>query len=106
MDMRIIGCLAIIGILFSYVPVFSMDGCPVGNHMGNMKMDCGSPFHCPMVVNIVISGNPRLPLNGLLIPIGMLLLPDESPRSIFHPPKYFRTNFDPVGMKKKEQASV
>ena len=43
--MKIIGFLLIIGILFSYVPVFPMDECPEGKHMGNMKMDCGYNFH-------------------------------------------------------------
>jgi hypothetical protein len=89
MGMRVIGSLLIVGILFSYVPVFPMDDCPEGNHMGNiMKMDCGSLFHCPMIVDLNISGTPGLPLNGRLISIKPLLVVKELTHSIFHPPKY------------------
>jgi hypothetical protein len=88
MGMKIIGSFLIIGILFSYVPVFPMGECPEGNHMGNMKMDCGHLFHCPMVVNIIISGTPDLPLNGRLVSTKPLLVVKELAHSIFHPPKY------------------
>jgi hypothetical protein len=86
--MKIIGCLLVIGILFSYVPVFHMEECPEGNHMGNMKMDCGGPFHCPIIVDIVVSEISGLPLNGLLVPTRMLLLTDGLTTPIFHPPEY------------------
>jgi hypothetical protein len=85
--MRIIGCLLVIGILFSYVPVFSMDGCPEGSHMGIMKMDCGSSFHCPMIVDKIVSETSSLPLNGCLVPTKLLLAVDEVAYLIFHPPK-------------------
>ena len=85
--MRIIGCLLVIGILFSYVPVFSMDGCPEGSHMGIMKMDCGSSFHCPMIVDKIVSETSSLPFNGCLVPIKLLLAVDEVAYLIFHPPK-------------------
>jgi hypothetical protein len=88
MGMRVIGTLLIIGILFSYIPVFPMDECPEGNHMGNMKTDCGYLFHCPMVVNIIISGTPGLPLNGRLGSTKPLLVVKELTQSIFHPPEY------------------
>jgi hypothetical protein len=85
--MRIIGCLLVIGILFSYVPVFSMDGCPEGSHTGIMKMDCGSSFHCPMIVDRIVSETSSLPLNGCLISTKLLLVVDEVAYLIFHPPK-------------------
>jgi hypothetical protein len=88
MGMRVIGTLLIIGILFSYIPVFPMDECPEGNHMGNMKTDCGYLFHCPMVVNIIISGAPGLPLNGRLGSTKPFQVVKELTQSIFHPPEY------------------
>jgi hypothetical protein len=97
MDMKIIGCLLVIGILLSYAPVFHMDGCPEENHSGNMKMDCGVPFHCPMIVDIVISEISCLPFNGLLIPTKMLLLSDGLVNSIFRPPEYSSPNYIPRG---------
>lgn len=84
----IVGWLLVIGILFSYVPVFSMDGCSEGDHMGNiMKMDCGSLFHCPMIVDKIFSDSSALPLRGCLVPIKLSLAVDEFPNPIFHPPK-------------------
>jgi hypothetical protein len=97
MDMRIIGCFLIIGILFSYVPVFPMDECPEGNHMGNMKMDCGYLFHCPMIVDINISETSSLPPNGFSISIRTLLLMEELVHSIFHPPEYCSQTLFPRG---------
>ena len=95
--MKIIGCLLVIGILLSYAPVFHVDECPDGNHLGNMKMDCGVPVHCPMIVDIVASEISSLPLNGLLIPTKMLLLSDGLLNPIFHPPEYLNSNFTPRG---------
>jgi hypothetical protein len=95
--MKFIGCLLVIGILLSYAPVFHTDECPEGNHSGNMKMDCGVPFHCPMVVDIVVSDISSLPLNGLLIPTRMLLLSDGLVNPIFHPPENLSTDFIPRG---------
>jgi len=90
--MKIIGCLLVVGMLLSYAPVFHMDECPEGNHFGNMKMDCGGPFHCPMVVGIVVSEISNLPLNGLLVPTRMPRLKDGSVSPIFHPPEYLSPN--------------
>jgi len=83
----IIGWLLIIGILFSYIPVFPMDGCPEGNHMGIMKTDCGSFFHCPMIVDNIFSESSALPLRGCLVPIKLLVAANEFLDPIFHPPK-------------------
>jgi hypothetical protein len=85
--MRIVGCLLIIGLLFSYVPMISADSCPEGDHMRNMKMDCGYSFHCPMIVDIGISETLGLPLNGRLISTKPLLVVNELIHPIFHPPE-------------------
>ena len=96
--MKIIGCLLVVGILLSYAPVFHMDECPEETHLGNvMKMDCGSPFHCPMIVDIVISELSSLPPSGLLMSTGPLLLTDGLTIPIFHPPKYPNANIIPQG---------
>jgi hypothetical protein len=104
--MRIVGIFIIIGILFSYVPVFSMDECPEGNHMGNMKMDCGSNFHCPLVLNISLPEPLPLPLNGRLDFAVYSPKVDELPHLIFHPPEYLNANFIPHGMKEEKQFSM
>ena len=83
----LIGFLVLITILFSYMPVFSMDQCPEGNHMRNVKMNCGYSFHCPMIVDKNIVGTYPLPLNGRFAPVKPLLVVDELIRVIFHPPK-------------------
>jgi hypothetical protein len=82
----IIGCLVVIGILFSYVPVFPTDGCPDGSHTGIMKMDSGSLFHCPMIVDKIFPETSALPLRGCLVPIKLSPAVDEFPDPIFHPP--------------------
>jgi hypothetical protein len=83
----IIGCLLVIGILFSYVPMFPTDGCPDGSHTGIMKMDCGSLFHCPMIVDKILPETSGLPLRGCLVPLKLSLVVDELPDLIFRPPK-------------------
>jgi len=84
---NLIGFVVIITILSLYIPVFSMDQCREGNHTGNVKMDCGYSFHCPMVVSRSILGTYSLPLNGRLVPEKPLLVVDELISMIFHPPK-------------------
>ena len=86
--MKIIRCLLVIGILLSYVPVFPMDECPEGNHMGSMKTDCGSLFHCPMILDVVASEISTLPLTGLFIPTRVLLFADGLTTLVYHPPEY------------------
>lgn len=88
MKMKIIGCLLVIGILFSYVPVFPMNECPEGNHTWGMKMDCGSLFHCPMIVDNVFSESSALPFRGCLVPTKLSLAVEAFPDPIYHPPKY------------------
>jgi hypothetical protein len=84
---NLIGFLVVITILFSYVPVFSMDECSEGNHIGNVKMGCGYLFHCPMIVNKNILWTYSLPFNGLLVSAKRMLVMDELISLIFHPPK-------------------
>jgi len=91
--MKIIGCLLVIGILLSYAPMFHMDECPGENHSGNIRTDCGGPFHCPIIMNFVVSKISSLPLNGLLVPTKMLPVVDGPVNPIFHPPEYSGPNF-------------
>ena len=86
--MRIIGCLVIVGILFSYLPVFPMDECPEANHMGNMKLDCGNNFHCPLIFTITTAETLPLPLSGRVVITPSLLKIDELTALIFRPPKH------------------
>jgi hypothetical protein len=88
MDMRIIGCLIVILILFSYVPVFPMDECPEGNQTGNMKLDCGNNFHCPLIFTITTAETLQLPLSGRVVLTSSLLKIDELIALIFRPPKH------------------
>ena len=97
--MRIIECLLVIGILFSYVPIISMDDCPDENHMGNLKMDCGFLFHCPMVIDMSISEISGLPINGWLFSTKPMLVVKKLIHPVFHPPEYLSADFIPQGMK-------
>ncbi len=99
----IVGSLLVIAILFSYLPLFPMDGCSEGSHMGVTKMDCGSLFHCPGMVDEIFLETSALPLTGCLVPIKLTLAVDELPNSIFRPPKYSTPN---ACLGKKEQLVV
>ena len=104
--MRLVGIFLIIGILLSYVPVIPVDGCPGGNHMGNvMKMDCGSLFHCPMIVDLNIPEISGLPLNGRLVSTKPLLVVKELAHPVYHPPEYLTPNLIPIGMKGKNNST-
>jgi hypothetical protein len=85
--MKIIGVLLTIGILFSYVPIFATDDCQQKDHAGNMKLDCGNIFHCPFLSNMNLSESMPLPYFGQTVLISSLLVIDELPDFIFHPPK-------------------
>lgn len=108
--MKLIEIFLIIGILFSYVPVMSMEkcseeNCPEANHhpmdhhagdhpTGNRTMDCcGYSFHCPMLFDISMSDPMPLPLTGRLIVLPPPFKADEVPYLIFHPPKAPVTDF-------------
>ena len=83
--MRIIGCLLVIGILFSYVPVFSMDGCPEGNHMGDMKVDCGYILPLSNDFDVIVPETLVYPVMAVWS-CHTILEVDEVPHLIFHPP--------------------
>jgi hypothetical protein len=86
--MKIVGIFLVIGLLFSYVPIIPVDGCPEANHMGSMKiMDCGYAFHCPMISDGSLQEPFSLPLNGWLPLPTALPKADELTHLIFHPPK-------------------
>jgi hypothetical protein len=86
--MRILGILLITGALFSYAPVFSIDECPERNHMGNMKMNCGNNFYCPLIFHFTMPEPLRLPISGRVILTPPLLKIDELATLIFRPPKH------------------
>jgi len=86
--MKIIGLLIIIGVLLSYAPMFPMDECPEEKHMGNMKMDCGYNFHCPLIFDIIRPVPSTLPLSGRVVLTPSSLKIDELTSLIFRPPEY------------------
>jgi len=92
--MKIIGWLLVIGILLSYAPCFTwMDA--LRKITREYEDGCGVPFHCPMIVDIVVSEISRLPFNGLLIAPRILLPSDGLLNPVFHPPEYLNPNFTP-----------
>ena len=85
--MKILGVLVILGILFSYVPMFPMDDCQQENHAGSMNLGCGYSFHCPFLSNLSLSESIALPYLGRAVLISSLPAIDELPHRIFRPPK-------------------
>ena len=85
--MKIVGILLVIGILSSYIPMIPMDDCPAGGHMGNMKLDCGYIFHCPLISDGNLQEPLPLPLTGRLVLPPVLPKVDELTNLIFHPPE-------------------
>jgi hypothetical protein len=85
--MKIIGIVLIIGIVFSYVPILPMGGCQETNHAGNMKLDCGYIFHCPLLSSIGPHESMTLPYFGRAVFILPLPTVYEFTRPIYHPPK-------------------
>ncbi len=55
--------------------------------MGNMKLDCGNNFHCPLIFTITTVETLQLPLSGRLVLTPSLLKIDELIALIFRPPK-------------------
>ncbi|MBM4308431.1 MAG: hypothetical protein FJ115_03045 [Deltaproteobacteria bacterium] len=85
--MKVVGILLIIAILFSYVPIVPADDCPDTGHSGNMKLDCGSVFHCPIIYNPAMPEISTLTINGWLKLMPEISKIEELPNFIFHPPK-------------------
>jgi hypothetical protein len=104
--MKIIGCLLVIAILFSYLPVIPRDDCPDVDPMGSMKLDCGNIFHCPLIFSISTSGPTALPLSGRFFLTSFSVKIEGLPRLVFHPPEYLDQNFDPQGLKEKKEISA
>ena len=78
----------IFGILFSYIPMAPMDDCSEGDRTGNIKLDCGYSFHCPIIVGISTLEALNLPFNERLALTPPLIIVDELTHRIFRPPKY------------------
>ena len=85
--MKVVGILLITGILFSYVPMFSMNDCQQEDHAGNMKLDCGYIFHCPFLSVANLSGSVPLPYFGRVVSISSFPVIEELAHPIFHPPE-------------------
>ena len=54
--------------------------------MGNMKVDCGYIFHCPLILNISMPELLPIPVSGRLVLSYFSFKVDELPHPIFHPP--------------------
>jgi hypothetical protein len=88
--------LIIIGILFSYFPVMSLEHCPMGSHEENHhegnhkekgKLNCGYIFHCPFTFNLSFS-EPLVILNTeKLVPVSSSITFGDFRFPIFHPPE-------------------
>lgn len=74
--------------------------------MGNLEMDCGSLFHCPVIIDMGIPETSSLPLNGRFVSNKPLLVLDKLTHSVFRPPEYLSANFTPEEMKGKKQFRV
>ena len=85
--MKITGIFLVIGILFSYIPMFPMDDCQREDRSGNANLDCGYIFHCPFLSDISPSGSFTLPYFGQVVLISSLPVPDELTHSLFRPPE-------------------
>ncbi len=85
--MKIIGILLAAVIIFSYLPVVSMDGCPEGHHMGNVKVDCGYCLHCPILFGRSIQDFSPLPFSEEWVSASFLHKVDGLISSIFRPPE-------------------
>jgi hypothetical protein len=93
--------LIIVGILFSYFPVMSLQHCPMGSyeenhhdgdhHEGSHKkegrLNCGYIFHCPFTFSPSFSG-PLVILNTeKLLSISPPIMFGDFRFPIFHPPE-------------------
>ncbi len=87
MILRIIGVFLIIAILFSYFPMLGMGSCSEEDHGGDMRMNCGYTFHCPVIHHSALPQLSTLSFYGWLRWTGNIGKFEELPKSIFHPPK-------------------
>jgi len=84
---RIAGIFIIIAILFSYLPMDAMENCSEEDHSGNMRMDCGYTFHCPVIYHSALPQLSALSIHGWLRSIPTSKKIEEMPKFIFRPPK-------------------
>jgi hypothetical protein len=86
--MRIVGILLLTGIFFSYLPMAPMDDCSEGDHVGNVRTDCGYCPLCPVLISMDVPGHYSLPFAGRLNVPASLSKVDELSFPVFHPPKF------------------
>ncbi len=96
-----IGILIIIGILFFYFPIMSLEHCPMGSdeenhHGGNHhegshkeegKLNCGYVFHCYVTFNLSFSEPLVIPNTEKLLPVSSSITPGDFRFPIFRPPE-------------------
>jgi len=107
--MKIIAILLTVGVLFSCIPMVPMNDCPEESHMGGLKVNSGSSYHCPLCTLIVNAALPEplpLPLIGQLLSTEYLRMVDDLTRSIFRPPEYGIPNAYSMGMKEIHRVAV
>jgi hypothetical protein len=85
--MRKIGLFIAIALFCSYLPMVPMDDCLAGDHLGNIMMNCGYSFHCPLISSITLLEPAAIPNIEQLVLIMPLLLLEDLEYPIFHPPE-------------------
>jgi hypothetical protein len=103
--MKTMAILLIVGILFFHISMVPVDNCSQDGcgHMGNMKVNCGFSYHCPLcslIVNTTVPEPLPLPLIGQLFETTSLAAVDDLTRPIFRPPEYqINNSYYSEGMK-------
>jgi hypothetical protein len=87
--MRKIGLFLAIALFCSYLPMVPMDDCPEDDHLGNVMMNCGYSFHCPLISSITPLQPVAIPNIEPLVLIMPSLLVEDLEYPIFHPPEHF-----------------
>ena len=91
MFLKMVRILIVLAILFPYLPIVRMNYCTDNDSMDQVKMDCGSIFHCPFMSNISLSELIIIPNIGWLVLITSLPLFEDLEYPIFHPPEVLRS---------------
>ncbi len=107
--MKIVAILLIVGIFLPCIPMLPMGDCSEENHVGGLKVNGVSSFHCPLctlIVNATLSEPLPLPLIGQLPSTECLRMVDDLTRSIFRPPEYGIPNAYSMGMKEIHRVAV
>ena len=87
MFLKVVRILIVLVILFSYLPIMHMDGCPYEKRTENAKMNCGYTFHCPFISTIIFTEPIALLNLGRMVLITPLPLLEDLEYPIFHPPE-------------------